>query len=75
LESCDELIDTVEWGVGEIPDDGSRACGNADTPPDAAANDQAGGGCWCLDAEPAEPGSPFPGIGLPGTPGSANRCL
>lgn len=78
VESCDELIDEVEIGVDGLPTMGTLACGDGQTPPDAAANDHAvdlsDAGCWCVDAEPAEPSFQYPGIGLPGTPGSANRC-
>jgi len=74
IESCDELIDFVDYDPNTIPSAGTLACGSASTPPDADANDLVGSGCWCVDAEPPEPGSPFPGIGLPGTPGGANRC-
>jgi hypothetical protein len=86
LESCDELIDAVEVGVDVLPQLGTLACGNGQTPPDAEANDlatdpaadpaadPADASCWCVDAEPAEPNFQYPGIGLPGTPGSANRC-
>lgn len=74
LESCDQLIDAVYLDVGALPSMGTLACGNGQTPPDAKANDQAPGGCWCVDAEPGESDFQYPGIGLPGTPGSANRC-
>lgn len=79
LESCDALIDMVAVDVDVMPELGSLACGNGQSPPDAEANDlvdndPSNGGCWCVDAEPAEPDFQYPGIGLPGTPGSANRC-
>lgn len=74
IEACDQLIDEVAYAVGTIPTTGTLACGNAETPPEADANDQAEGGCWCIDAEPADPNFPSPGVGLPGTPGRANRC-
>lgn len=74
IEACDALIDRVGYAVGAIPSAGTLACGDAETPPDADANDEAGAGCWCVDAEPADPNFPSPGVGLPGTPGRANRC-
>lgn len=74
IESCDELIDEVEIDVNVLPSLGTLACGDGQTPPTATGNDYAPGGCWCVDAEAAEPDFQYPGIGLPGTPGSANRC-
>ncbi len=73
VESCDALIDTASFDIGELPGLGTLACGNAEDPPDAAQNDDASGGCWCVDAQP--PDQPLPGIiEAPGSPGEANRC-
>ena len=72
VESCDEVIDEVFYPANSLPELGTLACGNAEQPPDAAANDEAGAGCWCVDAD--EPDVALPGLGLPGTPGRANRC-
>lgn len=71
VTSCDdELIDEVAFE--DLPRVGTRACGNASSPPDALANDDTALGCWCDDA--ADPEGPVLGIGQPGTPGAANRC-
>ncbi|MFO7567094.1 MAG: hypothetical protein R6X02_30900 [Enhygromyxa sp.] len=72
IHACDELIDEVFYGVGTLPTAGTLACGNLEAPPSAEQNDDAASGCWCVDAEPSD--VPLPGIGLPGTPGRANRC-
>jgi hypothetical protein len=72
VESCDEVIDEVFYPADSLPSLGTLACGNAEDPPSAEANVEAGAGCWCVDAD--EPEVPLPGIGLPGTPGRANRC-
>src|SRR5690606_40574851 len=72
LYSCDELIDELHYPTDTIPNTGTLACGNLDAPPSADQNDEVTTGCWCTDAEPSE--VPLPGIGLPGTPGKANRC-
>jgi hypothetical protein len=72
LYSCDELIDEVFYGAGTIPESGTLSCGNQETPPAADQNQDTAAGCWCVDAEPSD--VPLPGIGLPGTPGRANRC-
>lgn len=72
LVSCDALIDEVFYGPGTLPDVGTLACGNLDAPPSAEQNDDTATGCWCVDAEPSD--TPLPGVGLPGTPGRANRC-
>jgi hypothetical protein len=71
LEACDTLIDEVFYGAGALPGIGTLACGNAETPPSAEQNDDAAAGCWCVDAEPSDV---LGGIGMPGTPGRANRC-
>lgn len=78
LEACGELIDEVFYGpttLGSLPlpEDGSLACGNADNPPRAEDNDNAATGCWCVDEAGIED-QPFAGVGLPGSPGSPNRC-
>lgn len=70
LSACGELIDQTFYD-GTLPDAGTLACGNASNPPDADANDDSLEGCWCVDAEPDPT---LFGIGLPGSPGSANRC-
>lgn len=72
LYACDELIDEVYYGQGTIPTTGSLACGNVEAPPSAGQNDDTSSGCWCVDDQ--SPEVPLPGIGLPGTPGRANRC-
>jgi hypothetical protein len=74
VESCGELIDRVFYPANSLPEAGTLACGNAEAPPDAAANDHADEGCWCVDDQPSDPNFPLPGLGLPGTPGRANRC-
>ncbi len=72
LESCDVLIDEVFYAANSLPELGTLACGNAEAPPSAEQNDDSSEGCWCVDAEPSD--VPLAGIGLPGTPGRANRC-
>jgi hypothetical protein len=74
LEGCeDDILDVVYFAA--LPSMGTLACGNADVPPDADANDDATSpGCWCVDAGDALPDQPLFGIGRPGTPGRANRC-
>jgi hypothetical protein len=72
LHACDELIDELYYPPGSLPTTGTLACGNLEAPPSADQNDDASAGCWCIDADP--PDVPVPGIGMPGTPGRANRC-
>ncbi|NJK33306.1 MAG: lamin tail domain-containing protein [Deltaproteobacteria bacterium] len=72
VESCGELIDEVVYAG--LPSAGTFACGSVDAPPDALANDDTNTGCWCVDAAEADPDFPLFGLGLPGTPGRANRC-
>lgn len=72
LEACDELIDEVFFE--SLTPMGTLACGNADAPPTADANDETTAGCWCVDSGDAG-GQPLFGVGLPGSPGGANRCL
>jgi len=74
IESCGVLIDRVFYAPGSLPTSGTLACGGAETPPSATANDDASAGCWCVDDAAADPNFPMPGVGLPGTPGRANRC-
>lgn len=71
FEACGELIDQTFYDEGTLPNAGTLACGNASNPPDADANDERDSPCWCVDAEPDPT---LFGIGLPGSPGSANRC-
>jgi hypothetical protein len=71
LEACGELIDETFYDLGELPETGTLACGNASNPPDAAANDERDSPCWCVDDQPDPT---LFGVGLPGSPGSANRC-
>lgn len=73
LEACDEIIDEMFFPVGAIPSLGTLACGNAESPPSADANDDSEAGCWCNDAGDSG-GQPLFGIGLPGSPGGPNRC-
>jgi hypothetical protein len=71
LEACDELIDEVFYAA--LPMLGTLACGNAEIPPSADANDDSESGCWCVDEQ--EIGDqPLFGLGLPGSPGGPNRC-
>jgi hypothetical protein len=80
IEACDELIDEVVFDdtmqdlTDGLPGAGTLACGNAENPPRAADNDdaQAGVGCWCVDDLEDDQG--LFGVGLPGSPGEANRC-
>lgn len=74
LIACGELIDTASYLA--LPELGSLACGNADNPPSADANDSADGeGCWCVDDQDADPGQLLPGSQAgTGTPGEVNRC-
>jgi hypothetical protein len=73
LTACDEPIDGVFYETDSLPTLGTLACGNAENPPSADANDDSLSGCWCTDAQ--EIGSqPLFGIGLPGSPGGPNRC-
>lgn len=72
IESCDALIDEVFYAANTLPTVGTLACGNTSAPPSAGQNDDASMGCWCVDAEPSD--VPLAGIGMPGTPGRANRC-
>ena len=78
LIACGEVIDAVSVELDAITKTGSVACGSADEPPSASANDvldnPASAGCWCIDDLEAEDGQPLFGIGLPGTPGRPNRC-
>lgn len=73
LEACDETIDEVFYATSTLPTLGTLACGNDQSPPSAEDNDDAEAGCWCTDAGEAD-GQPLFGVGLPGTPGGANRC-
>ena len=79
LEGCGgELIDVMFYGDAglgsrELPGAGTLACGNATTAPNASDNDNANAGCWCVDDQDAGD-QPLFGIGLPGSPGAANRC-
>jgi hypothetical protein len=69
LEGCDDdVLDKVEFI--DLPKLGTLACGNADSAPDAEANDDTSTGCWCVDEEP---GGPSGLVGF-GTPGEPNRC-
>lgn len=69
LEGCgDELLDEVEFD--DLPTLGTLACGNAESPPDAEANDNTSTGCWCVDMDP---GGPQGLVGF-GTRGEPNRC-
>lgn len=74
LEGCDEdLLDVIYFA--DLPTLGTLACGNAELPPDADANDDTTTpGCWCVDAGDADPSQPLFGVGQPGTPGRPNRC-
>ncbi|NVB36203.1 lamin tail domain-containing protein [Pseudenhygromyxa sp. WMMC2535] len=75
LEACEDLIDSVYYAADDLPADGTLACGNAEAPPSAASNDAVeDGACWCVDDLEADPDYPLFGLGLPGTPGRANRC-
>jgi hypothetical protein len=73
LEACAVLIDEVFYANDTLAQLGTLACGNADTPPSADANDDSQSGCWCIDAGDAG-GQPLFGVGLPGSPGGPNRC-
>jgi hypothetical protein len=73
LEACEEIIDEMFYAVDTIPKLGTLACGNAETPPSAEANDDSEAGCWCNDIAEAD-GQPLFGLGLPGSPGGPNRC-
>lgn len=73
--ACGELIDQVFYDVDALPAAGTLACGNADSPPSADANDLDSAGCWCVDDQEADPDQPLFGVGLPGSPGGPNRCL
>jgi hypothetical protein len=73
LEGCGSLIDEAFFDVDALTETGTMACGNAQNPPRASDNDDVGGGCWCVDDLAAE-GQPLLGVGLPGSPGGANRC-
>ncbi len=75
IEACGRVIDRAFYAFEGLPTGGTLACGNASTPPSADANDLSGEGCWCIDAGEPGPEDEGPGIGLPGTPGGANRCL
>lgn len=73
LEACEVLIDEAFYPTNALATLGTLACGNAETPPSADANDDVQAGCWCTDAGDAG-GQPLFGVGLPGSPGGANRC-
>jgi hypothetical protein len=73
LEACGELIDEAFYDNGTLPTLGTLACGNAENPPSANANDDSEAGCWCIDSDDAD-GQPLFGVGLPGSPGGVNRC-
>lgn len=72
--SCGTLVDSVLYRA--LPTAGTLALSGA-APPDAALNDSASNDAgdvvppWCVDDEPAQ--SPSVEVGLPGTPGGANR--
>lgn len=69
LEGCDnDLLDEIR--IVALPEGSTLACGNADSPPDASANDETSTGCWCIDAAA---GGPAGLVGY-GTPGELNRC-
>jgi hypothetical protein len=65
LVACGETIDQIQYA--NLPDMGTRSLGVS--PPDAEANDA--DDAWCIDATPAD--GPMTALGLPGTPGEANR--
>ena len=73
LEACGSLIDEAFFATDALTTTGTLACGNAQSPPSASDNDNVDGGCWCLDDQDAG-GQPLFGVGLPGSPGGANRC-
>lgn len=64
LRACGETIDEVRWD--SMPTMGSRSLG--ETPPTAAGNDD--DAAWCTDDAPSDDTTM---LGLPGTPGAANR--
>jgi hypothetical protein len=71
VESCGEVVDeTLYWTLPDIGSwslDGSKA-------PDAFDNDEES--AWCNDAVEPEAGEALSELGVPGTPGEANRsCL
>lgn len=65
LTACGEVIDEIQYE--NLPDAGTRSLGVS--PPDAEANDD--DDVWCTDATPQD--GPMTELGLPGTPGEANR--
>ncbi|PRQ09999.1 hypothetical protein [Enhygromyxa salina] len=73
LDACGSLIDQAFYETDVLTKTGTMACGNAENPPRASDNDDLSGGCWCVDDLGAE-GQPLFGVGLPGSPGEANRC-
>lgn len=73
LEACGEIVDEVFYATATLPKLGTLACGTAENPPTADANDDAQADCWCTDAGDAG-GQPLFGVGLPGSPGGPNRC-
>lgn len=73
LEGCGALIDQAFFATDALTKTGTMACGNAQSPPRASDNDDIEGGCWCVDDQDAA-GQPLFGVGLPGSPGGANRC-
>ncbi|MCA9682202.1 MAG: lamin tail domain-containing protein [Myxococcales bacterium] len=84
IEACGRIIDQTYYDLAALTGDpgikpeGTLACGNADSPPSADANDDIPGkdndSCWCIDAMEADPDQPLFGVGLPGSPGRPNRC-
>lgn len=73
IEGCDGLIDKAFFATDALTQTGTMACGNAQNPPSASDNDDIGSGCWCVDDQDAVD-QPLYGVGLPGSPGGANRC-
>ncbi len=66
LHACDDVIDRLVYQ--ELPAVGTWSLGLS--PPDAEGNDSETS--WCVDDEPPPPG-PQTSLGIPGTPGEANR--
>jgi len=65
IVACGEVIDAVIYE--NLPKAGTYSLGLV--PPDAEGNDVEA--AWCVDATPVE--GPMTALGIPGTPGEANR--
>lgn len=68
IESCGEVIDETIYRT--LPELGSWSF-DGSTSPDAEANDDET--AWCKDATEIEEGEGVTELGVPGTPGQANR--